>query len=180
MSRLRRFAPLVLLACIFLIAAPVFAQDQTHVVQPGENLFRIALRYGLDVPTLAQANNISNTWQIYVGQSLVIPTPGAAPAPAEPVPAPVEPAPVPVVTTTEYVVQRGDTLRSIARAFSMTVDQLAAANNLTNPNLIYYGQRLSVTSSAPVEPVPAPVEVVAAPIEPAPVEVAPPAEQIVH
>ncbi|MCL4249310.1 MAG: LysM peptidoglycan-binding domain-containing protein [Anaerolineae bacterium] len=177
MSRLRRLAPLVLLVCLFVITAPAFAQEQTHVVQPGENLFRIALRYGLDVPTLAQANNISNTWQIYVGQTLIIPTPGAAPAPAEPAPAPVEQPPV--VVTTEYVVQRGDTLRSIAQAFGMTVDQLATLNNLTNPNLIYYGQRLNVTSSAPAEPVPAPVEVVAAPVEPAPVAAAP-AEPLIH
>lgn len=181
MGRLRRLAPLVLLACLILMAAPAFAQEQTHVVQPGENLFRIALRYGMDVPTLAQANGISNTWQIYVGQTLVIPTPGAAPA--EPAPAPAEPAPAepaPVVTTTEYVVQRGDTLRSIANAFSMTVDDLATINNLTNPNLIYSGQRLNVTTSAPSAPEPAPVEVVAAPIEPAPVEVAVPVEQTVH
>jgi len=44
-----------------------------HVVRRGENLFRIALRYGTTVQALALANNLSNTWLIRVGQRLVIP-----------------------------------------------------------------------------------------------------------
>ncbi len=46
---------------------------QTHVVQTGENLFRIALRYGMTVDTLAAANGIANPNFVYVGQTLVIP-----------------------------------------------------------------------------------------------------------
>lgn len=45
----------------------------THVVQPGENLFRIALRYGLTWPELASINGIDNPDRIFVGQVLVIP-----------------------------------------------------------------------------------------------------------
>jgi LysM repeat protein len=44
-----------------------------HVVQPGENLFRIALAYGLTYPQLAAANGIANPSIIYVGQKLIIP-----------------------------------------------------------------------------------------------------------
>jgi nucleoid-associated protein YgaU len=59
-------------------AAPAYAQQgqQTHVVQPGENLFRIALKYGTTWPVLAAANNITNPNLIYVGQVLIIPGPG--------------------------------------------------------------------------------------------------------
>lgn len=52
-----------------------------HVVQRGENLFRIALRYGTTVQALARANNLSNTSLIYAGQRLVIPEGSASPAP---------------------------------------------------------------------------------------------------
>lgn len=55
-----------------------------HVVQPGEMLARIALRYGVNMWTVARANGISNPNHIYVGQRLTIP--GAAPPvkPAQP------------------------------------------------------------------------------------------------
>src|SRR5574341_510584 len=45
----------------------------THVVQPGENLFRISLRYGVTVQAIAEANGIANPNLIIVGQTLVIP-----------------------------------------------------------------------------------------------------------
>jgi putative chitinase len=43
-----------------------------------------------------------------------------------------------------YIVQSGDTLASIARKFGTTTNALMSANNLTNPNLIYVGQKLNV------------------------------------
>jgi LysM repeat protein len=43
------------------------------VVQPGENLFRIALRYGTTAQAIAAANNLPNIHLIYVGQVLRIP-----------------------------------------------------------------------------------------------------------
>ena len=46
----------------------------TYIVQRGETLFRIALRFGLTPSTLANANNISNPTLIYTGQVLTIPT----------------------------------------------------------------------------------------------------------
>jgi LysM repeat protein len=46
---------------------------RTYVVQPGDNLFRIALRYGIPMSTLIQANGINNPSRIFVGQQLVIP-----------------------------------------------------------------------------------------------------------
>lgn len=55
-----------------------------YVVQPGDNLFRIALRYGTTVTTLAVLNNIPNPNLIFIGQRLTVPlpftlTPQAAP-----------------------------------------------------------------------------------------------------
>jgi len=47
--------------------------ERIHVVQPGENLFRIAIKYGTTVEAIAVANNIRNVHRIYVGQRLRIP-----------------------------------------------------------------------------------------------------------
>lgn len=45
----------------------------THVVQPGENLYRIGLRYGCSVEQMAAANGIVNPARIAVGQVLQVP-----------------------------------------------------------------------------------------------------------
>jgi len=45
----------------------------TYVVQPGDNLFRIALRYNMGYLYLAQYNGIANPASIRVGQVLRIP-----------------------------------------------------------------------------------------------------------
>ena len=45
----------------------------TYTVQPGDNLYRIALKYNLSWQQLAQANGITNPDNIVVGQVLNIP-----------------------------------------------------------------------------------------------------------
>lgn len=64
---------------------------------------------------------------------------------------PTPPAPV----YTYYTVQRGDTLTKIAKAYGTTVSQLVAWNGISNPNLIFVGQKLIVAKS---EPGPEPVK----------------------
>ncbi len=61
-------------------AAAVPAQPQTtftggviHVVEQGETLFEISLRYGVPVRDIANANGITDINRIYLGQELVIP-----------------------------------------------------------------------------------------------------------
>jgi LysM repeat protein len=43
-------------------------------VQPGENLFRIALRYGTTMQAIMAANGMTDPNRVYVGQRLVIPS----------------------------------------------------------------------------------------------------------
>lgn len=54
-----------------------------HIVQRGENLFRLAIRYNTTVQAIAAANGIVDVTRIYVGQRLIIPvgntTPGTQP-----------------------------------------------------------------------------------------------------
>ncbi len=47
-------------------------------------------------------------------------------------------------TSTTYLVQPGDTLWAIAQHYGKTVQQIAAANNIWNYNLIYAGQQLVI------------------------------------
>ncbi|MBI5931607.1 MAG: LysM peptidoglycan-binding domain-containing protein [Chloroflexi bacterium] len=158
-----RVIPLLLIVVLVVtipLARPRIsdAQDggQTYTVQSGENLFRIALRYGLTVDQLAAANGITDPTRIYVGQVLVIPAPGSGPA------APVNTAPT--ITTSDpvavasnpapadsaliHIVQPGQTLASIAQQYGVAWQDLATWNNLTDPNTIFAGQRLVVNGAA--------------------------------
>lgn len=118
-------------------AQPVVAGETIHIVQPGQTLFSIARWYGVDVWTLARANNIVDPNRIYVGQRLVIPAKATTPA------------------TNGYVVKVGDTLYSIARAYQTTAWAIAQANGIFDLNHIYVGQRLIIPGAAPA-PTPAP------------------------
>jgi LysM repeat protein len=63
--------------------------EVVHVVQPGENLFRISLRYNLLTSIVAAYNGIANPNLIYVGQRIRIPTGATAAAvAAQPAPGP--------------------------------------------------------------------------------------------
>jgi LysM repeat protein len=48
----------------------------------------------------------------------------------------------------QYTIQPGDTLTSIAARYGTTVDALVAANNLPNRSMIYAGQTLTIPSSS--------------------------------
>jgi LysM repeat protein len=69
-------APVVEATPLATVVAPTAAAPTaggTHVVQAGENLFRIGLSYGCTVEQLAAANDLADPTRIDVGQVLVIP-----------------------------------------------------------------------------------------------------------
>jgi len=99
-----------------------------HVVQVGENLFRIGLKYDVAPETIAAYNGILDVTLIYIGQKLRIPTASGGN----------------FINGNTYIVQNGDTLLSIAIAFDTTTEALISANNLNNPNMLYVGQALKV------------------------------------
>lgn len=150
---------LIMLAMLAVPAATMQAQqpgETIHVVQRGENLFRISLRYNVPLPVLQQLNGIVNPSLIYVGQRLRIPAAGSQPPVTPP---PVTVTPVPPTAPAAYTVQRGDTLSSIARRFGTTIAAIAQLNGIVNVNLIYVGQVLRVpggdgTIPGPVVPPP--------------------------
>lgn len=52
-----------------------------------------------------------------------------------------------------HVVQRGETLASIARRYDVSISQLAALNGIDNSNYIFVGQRVVVPTETPSPPV---------------------------
>lgn len=53
--------------------APPTSPGRYHVVQPGETLYSIALRYGTTTAAIVVANDLANPNLIYAGQTLLIP-----------------------------------------------------------------------------------------------------------
>jgi LysM repeat protein len=132
----------------------------THTVQAGENLYRIALRYGIDLEELVTVNQITDRTRIFQGQVLIIP--GLT------VPDESDEVFNPLIAGTPaiHVVQPGENLSGIAHQYGMTLDQLLAANNIANANLVYKWQELQVWTTETVDagitepPENAPAEVV--------------------
>lgn len=127
-------------------AALQCATTVTHVVQPGEMLSSIALKYGVSEASIAAANGISDPNRIYAGQRLAISACAGAPAPSTGSGGTAQ-----VI----HVVQSGETLSSIAQQYGVTEAAIAAANGISDPNRIYAGQRLIITSGGVAAAAPA-------------------------
>ena len=133
------------------VASPVPSALPTahyiHVVQEGETLLQIALRYNSSVEAIIAANNLEGG-TFYVGQQLQIPVYGEVSATPPPSPTPTRtptspPAAAATPALTLYTVRRGDTLSGLATRFGSTVRELMALNDLANTR-IYVGQQLKV------------------------------------
>ena len=81
-------------------------------------------------------------------------TPSLTPSVVTSTPALVQPqdTPTPVVETIKHTVQRGENLLTIAQRYGTTVQAIVEANNLTNPDLIFVDQLLTI----PITPEPSP------------------------
>ncbi len=126
----------IILGMGLLAGTPANAQDgpHTHVVQPGENLFRIALNYQISVDALMRANSLQDADLVVTGQTLIIPQAnGITPT-----------GPAAASGTVTHTVVIGDTLLNIARRYGVSVDAIMQANNLIDPSLLVTGQQLVI------------------------------------
>lgn len=96
----------------------------TYTVQSGDTLSGIAAKFGTTYQTLSAINGIGDPNQIWPGQVLKVT--GTA------------------SQESTYYVQAGDTLSSIAAKFGTTVANLVSINHISNPNVIYVGQKIYV------------------------------------
>jgi len=125
-----------------------------HVVKEGEHLGIIAPMYGLDQATVARANGISVSDILQIGQELIIPIEDANEE-GEGGPSREEELVAPLV----HVVEQGDVLGRIALRYGVTVEELVAANGISETTVLRVGQELVIPiSNAQPEETPAPTE----------------------
>lgn len=128
----------LLLLLVMLMPQPAAAAGlqasgrQIHVVQSGETLSAIAVRYGVTVQALMRWNSLRNANVIYVGQRLVVGKSASGAA---------------TLTSGVHVVRRGETLSALARRYGTTVAAIRKANGLRS-SVIYVGQRLHIPGAA--------------------------------
>jgi len=149
-------------------ARPSAPNGSTIIVGTSDTLDGLAKRYNVSPAAILQANGYKGPRVLSPGQQLIIPkhtavagaAPSLAPAASRPVAAAAGPSSV-------HVVNRGDTLISIARRNSVPVNELAKANNLDQTARLSLGMKLTVPGSKSAAAVPpAQPAVVAAPAQP--------------
>lgn len=131
----------------FLMTLTTTAQEDVavvHIVQPGENLFRIGLRYGVKVEDLSSANNITDAANVYAGQEIVIPGLVLPMGEVQQSENTVVDNPLVAAVPITHVVQRGETLTQIAATYDVSVDVIMRANNITDPSRIFFGTELQI------------------------------------
>jgi len=111
-----------------------------YIVARGDTLKGLATRFGTTLENLLAGNpDITNANVIYEGQHVKVYVDVTPPTPPPPPPS----------SGQVYYVKKGDTLRSIASKLSTTTDDILRYNSqITNPNLIYAGQAITIPPSA--------------------------------
>lgn len=141
------------------------ADVETHVVQPGEDLWSISQKYGIRLASLKSKNRIRKDSELKPGMVLnlreprkrgeqipmvqvEVPKPTPAPVITQPEPVkeePVSPKVQPAQPTKIYhTVGKGETLFAISKKYGITVEELKQWNNIGAQNIITIGQRLVI------------------------------------
>ena len=118
--------------------------ETTYIVQPGDNPYMIAHRFGIGTLVLLEFNNLTEDDLIQPGQLLSIPSSdyeyqGNAES-EETEEDGVGQAPEPL----RYRVQAGDSPWTIARQFGLSVQTVLSYNNLTEGALLHVGDELLI------------------------------------
>ncbi len=116
------------------------ASVESVTVAAGDSLSEIAKSNGTTAEKLARINGICNVNSIYVGQVILLTAPESE-----------------VETDTEeeslrtVIVEAGDSLSKIAKREGVTVDEVMSLNNISDPNLLFVGQKLTISGQASLE-----------------------------
>ncbi len=120
--------------------------EVSHTVVSGDTLTGLSLLYNVSVEAIVSANNLTNVDSLDVGQVLIIPAEGAE-VEATTEPAAEATAVPPSSEERTHVVQAGENLFRIGLQYGFTVDELAAYNGITNPNVLDVGQVIKIPPS---------------------------------
>ncbi|WP_050669270.1 lytic transglycosylase domain-containing protein [Luteipulveratus halotolerans] len=131
-------------------------QMRTHVVQPGDNLITLGIRYGVGWSALMKANGMSDPNQLQTGRVLRVPvSPGtAAPTQATPprrTPAASRSVAPAAVTPRTHTVRPGENLIGLGTRYGVGWRALMNANGMSDPNRVAVGTVLRIPAKgAPV------------------------------
>jgi LysM repeat protein len=137
-------------------ALEVLAVDGKYTVRPGDTLFKIARRHGTTVAALRSVNHLRND-RILVGKVLKIPSPAetaAARTASKKTESPKDRNSAPLTQAYSdangvYIVQRGDSLFSIAKKTGTTFSELQELNHISNPKNLQIGQKILIHPASP-------------------------------
>lgn len=111
------------------------ASASEYVVQPGDTLSIIALKFNTSMAAIQLLNNIDDVRLVRSGRRLKIPTTKLAPDEN--------------TFWFVYVVQPSETFSDIALRFGVQLNDLLRVNNITNSALVRAGQRLIIPLRPP-------------------------------
>jgi len=110
-----------------------------HKVKPGEQLAKIAVKYGISLNDLKAWNNIKDENKIREGQILRLTPPETKPAAGNT-----------GTTETKYTVKAGDALSVIAQKYGVKMSLIMLKNKINNPKHIQPGDILIIPSKAEI------------------------------
>jgi N-acetylmuramoyl-L-alanine amidase len=134
------------------LAAPALQSSsggvQRYVVQQGDTLSALAVRFGLSEAELRMANSLPADGRILAGQTLTIQGHLAAGSDATQSPANGSAAVTATTSGTDYTIQLGDSLSAVALRFGVTEAALLRQNGLRNADALIAGRHLAIPGPA--------------------------------
>lgn len=109
-----------------------------YTVKKGDNLTKIAKKYGTTVKSIVNLNNIKNSNLIYPNQRLKIYVTSGSISSGDDTLGDNSCGKI------LYKIKYGDTLSRLASKYQSSVSEIAKVNNISNPNLIYAGQIIRI------------------------------------
>jgi LysM repeat protein len=117
-------------------APEVIKRPNQYTVQSGDNLSKIAAKFGMTIAEIVKLNGISNPNLIRTGQVLKLVKSQTSQS---------KPVQKPVSRAAQYhVIQAGETLSEIAAHYGTAEKTIQTWNGISNPNLIFAGKRIRV------------------------------------
>lgn len=103
----------------------IINEPNTYIVQRGDTLYSISRKFNVPVNDIKVLNNLTSD-VLLVGKTLQIPI-----------------GSLPINDIDVYIVQKGDSLYSLAKEYNTTIDDIKKLNNLTS-DILKIGQELQI------------------------------------
>jgi len=133
MNKFRKILLISFFVCLIFGAGTVSAQEENnsleYVIQPGDTLTSIAVRFGITLEELTDVNGISNPNQVYVGDVLIIPGVDWVSGRLDIIDVPI-----------------GETFRSVRRRYQLTPQVIGTVSGIVSPSQVYAEYPLMIPS----------------------------------